>query len=119
MTTVRHCAEQLAAAVTQSENAVSRGLLERLEVFQFQARTVVGELVRIADKADAEPAAEPAAPEPFLDPDVSEDEIDEDPAEEPHILSAPGGVLYSDGSVVEADGDRYSTLPADPEPEQG
>lgn len=34
---------------------------------------------------------------------VSADEIDEDPPEEPHIISAPGGVLYSDGSIVDPD----------------
>jgi hypothetical protein len=41
----------------------------------------------------------------LFDPNVAHDEIDEDPAE-PHIISAPGGVLFSDGSVVEPDGDE-------------
>jgi hypothetical protein len=35
-------------------------------------------------------------------PNVAHDEIDEDPTE-PRIVSAPGGVLYSDGSMVEPD----------------
>lgn len=38
----------------------------------------------------------------LFDPNVAHDEIDEDPTE-PHIISAPGGVLYSDGSIVSPD----------------
>jgi hypothetical protein len=50
-------------------------------------------------KDGAAPA--PATILPLVHRDVTEDEIDEDPAAEPEIVAAPGGVLFSDGSLIE------------------
>lgn len=64
MTTLKHCHERLTAAVEQSENGNNRGLLERLEVFQYHAREVASFLKGLIMKADAAPAE---APGPYSD----------------------------------------------------
>lgn len=68
MSTVRHCAEQLAASVALSEDASTRSLRDRLENLRGSARIVTNELECIATNSEATAELDfPGAPEAAID----------------------------------------------------